>query len=142
MSNGRYNIAGGLFALGLFMGYGFLLIYLRDFHPDKAQWIASYGHGKHFEARMAHVHGNLLAVLNILIGFVLLKLEGAETLRKIASYAGLVGLLMPLGILAEVYLNTSPVPVLIGAASMVCSVVFSGWLALRYWPKNLRASEQ
>lgn len=137
MKNGRYNIAGGLLGLAVFMGYGFLLIYLRDFHPDKAAWIASYGAGKHFEARMAHVHGNLLSLLNIVLGFILLQLGGGHARQKqVASALGLLGLLMPLGILAEVYLNMSPVPVLIGAVSMVSSVVLSAWLAVRYWPSK------
>jgi hypothetical protein len=28
--------------MALFMAYGFLLIYLRDFAPGKEQWIADY----------------------------------------------------------------------------------------------------
>jgi hypothetical protein len=59
--------------MGFFMAYGFLLIYLRDFAPGKEEWANSYSIGKHFETRLAHVHGNLFAFLNILIGYLLLR---------------------------------------------------------------------
>ena len=62
----------GFLTMGLFMAYGFLLIYLRDFAPGKEEWVNSYSIGKHFESRLAHVHGNLFAFLNILIGYLLL----------------------------------------------------------------------
>ncbi len=134
MEQGRYNIAAGLAMLGFFMAYGFFLIYMRDFHPNKAQWIAEYAVGKHFESRLAHVHGNLLALLNVLLGFIFLKLQGGVQQRKVAAWMGIVGLLMPLGILGEVYFNMSPIFVLIGAASMLGSVVLAAWLSYRFWP--------
>ncbi len=40
--NGKNNIAIGFLIMGVFMAYGFLLIYLRDFAPGKAEWINSY----------------------------------------------------------------------------------------------------
>lgn len=77
MFTGKSNIAAGFlfFAFALFMIYGFFLIYLRDFAPDKEQWIADYGVGTHFESRPAHVLGNLFALLNIAVGLVLLRLS-------------------------------------------------------------------
>ena len=69
---GKKNIALGFLVMGIFMLYGFLLIYLRDFAPDKLDWVNSYSTGKHFESRLAHVHGNLFSVLNIIIGFLLI----------------------------------------------------------------------
>ena len=69
---GKNNIAIGFLAMAVFMAYGFLLIYLRDFAPGKEEWINSYSVGKHFEARLAHVHGNLFAFLNIVIGYLLI----------------------------------------------------------------------
>jgi hypothetical protein len=36
--SGKNNIAIGFLTMGLFMTYGFLLIYLRDFAPDKEEW--------------------------------------------------------------------------------------------------------
>lgn len=134
MKTGRYNVGVGLLVMGGFMLYGFLLIYLRDFAADKEAWIASYSVGKHFEARLAHVHGNLFALLNVALGFVLAKLGSAsDRARKTAAALGLAGLLMPIGILGEVYLGLSPVFVLLGAVAMTASVVFSGVLALRHW---------
>lgn len=133
MTSGRYNVGVGLLTMAVFMAYGFLLIYLRDFAPGKEQWIADYGVGKHFEARLAHVHGNLFALLNVGLGFVLARVRGSERLRAIAAVLGLVGLLMPTGILMEVYLGAPPIFVLIGAVAMTASVALSGVLALRGW---------
>lgn len=137
METGRHNVGVGLLTMALFMAYGFFLIYLRDFHPDREAWIAAYGAGAHFESRLAHVHGNLFALLNVGLGFVLAKLDGAEArARRITAGLGLAGLLMPLGILGEVYLGLSPVFVLVGALAMTASVVLAGVLTLRHWGRS------
>jgi uncharacterized membrane protein YqhA len=133
VKTGRYNVGVGLLVMSLFMVYGFFLIYLRDFAPGKEEWIASYGLGKHFETRLAHVHGALFSFLNLGLGFVLAKIHEHDQARTAAAVLGLVGLLMPIGILMEVYLGASPIFVLIGAASMTLSVALSGVLALRGW---------
>jgi hypothetical protein len=123
---GKNNIAIGFLTMGAFMAYGFLLIYLRDFAPGKVEWVASYSSGKHFESRLAHVHGNLFAFLNILIGYLLLHYQSQLPNVKAISWLALVGLLMPLGILAEIYLGAPPIFVLIGAVAMTASVVWLG----------------
>ena len=134
MKTGRYNVGIGLLVMGAFMTYGFLLIYLRDFAPGRVEWVANYTTGSHFEARLAHVHGNLFALLNVALGFVLIRLETAgDRGRAAAAGLGLAGILMPLGILAELYLGFSPVFVVVGALSMTASVVLSGVLVLRHW---------
>lgn len=134
MKTGRYNVGVGLLVLVLFMLYGFLLVYLRDFAPDAAAWAASYGNGKHFEARLAHVHGALFSVLNVALGFVLAKLATAsDRARATVAGLGLAGLLMPLGILGELYLGLSPIFVLTGALAMTVSVAIAGALSLRHW---------
>jgi hypothetical protein len=43
----------------------------------------------------------------------------------------MIGILMPLGILAEVYLGLSPIFVLIGAISMTTSVFWLGFAFLK-----------
>lgn len=131
MECGRKNISVGLFAMAFFMAYGFLLVYLRDFAPGKEDWIAGYAVHPHFETRLAHVHGNLFALLNILFGYLILKLPVRGSLARWSSWLALVGLLMPLGILGEVYLATPPWPVLIGAASMLISAVVLATATLR-----------
>jgi len=127
--NGKYNIAIGFLTMGLFMAYGFLLIYFRDFAPDKEEWINSYGFGKHFESRLAHVHGNLFAFLNIVIGYLLTRFNNKLKNVKVISWLALTGLIMPLGILAEVYIKAPPVFVLIGAIAMTVSII---WLGLAF----------
>ena len=129
--DGRKNIVIGLFAMAAFMLYGFLLIYLRDFAPDAAEWAAAYGSGKHFEARLAHVHGNLFAFLNIVIGYLLFKLDISAPQRKIVSWLGVFGLLMPIGILLELLLSASPIFVLIGAVCMTSSVFLLGYFLMK-----------
>ena len=124
--NGKNNIAIGFLTMGLFMAYGFLLIYLRDFAPGKEEWVNNYSIGKHFESRLAHVHGNLFAFLNIVIGYLLLHFKDKLAHIKIISWLALSGLLMPLGILGEIYLGLSPVFVLLGALSMTASVIWMG----------------
>ncbi len=120
-------MAIGFLTMGLFMAYGFLLIYLRDFAPSKEEWVNSYSIGKHFESRLAHVHGNLFAFLNILIGYLLLHFRSKLHNVKAISLLALTGLLMPIGILTEVYFGLPPALVLIGAIAMTASVILLGF---------------
>jgi len=128
--NGKNNIAIGFLTMAFFMLYGFLLIYLRDFAPDKEAWIAEYTTGKHFESRLAHVHGNLFAFVNIVIGFLLLHFKNQLKNIKQISWFALIGIIMPLGILAEIYLGAPPIFVLLGAISIIISVV---WLSISFF---------
>ncbi|MCW8957199.1 MAG: hypothetical protein OQL09_09975 [Gammaproteobacteria bacterium] len=113
------------------MIYGFIMIYLRDFAPGKEQWIAEYGIGKHFESRLAHVHGGLFAFINIVVGYLLLRLPVGEMSAKGISWLTLVGMLMPLGILAEIVLGVPPVLVLLGGIAMVVAMIWFGLAAMR-----------
>ncbi|WP_264558380.1 hypothetical protein [Flavobacterium sp. N2270] len=132
--NGKNNIAIGFLTMGFFMAYGFLLIYLRDFAPGKEEWVNTYSIGKHFETRLAHVHGNLFAFLNIVIGYLLLHFQNELKNVKAISWLALIGLLMPIGILSEVYLGFPPIFVLLGAIAMTASVVWLGVSFLKMKP--------
>lgn len=131
--NGKNNISIGFLVMGIFMAYGFVLIYLRDFAPGKEEWINSSLNGKHFESKLAHVHGNLFAFLNIMIGFLLLQFKNKLSNSKTISWLGLIGLLMPIGILSEVLFGVPPVLVLVGAISMILSVI---WLGISFYKMN------
>lgn len=120
------NIAAGFLFLASFMIYGFVMIYLRDFALGKEQWIAEYAIGKHFESRLAHVHGGLFAFINIVVGYLLIRLPVGEISAKGISWLTLVGMLMPIGILAEVALGVPPVLVLLGGISIVVAMVWFG----------------
>jgi hypothetical protein len=134
---GKKNIAIGFLTMGLFMLYGFLLIYLRDFAPNKLDWVNSYSLGKHFESRLAHVHGNLFAVLNVIIGFLLIQFSNRLSHSDKISWLALGGLLMPIGILSEVYFGLPPIFVLIGAISITTSVI---WLGIEFFSlKSIKA---
>ena len=129
--HGKNNIAAGFLFLAAFMVYGFVLIFLRDFAPGKEAWIASYGVGKHFESRLAHVHGNLFAFINIVVGYLLMRLPISAFSAKAISWLTLVGMLMPLGILSEVAFGVPPALVLIGGVAMVMAMVWFGVAALK-----------
>jgi hypothetical protein len=128
---GKKNIAAGFLFLAGFMIYGFILIYLRDFAPGKETWIADYAVGKHFESRLAHVHGNLFAFINIVVGYLLLRLPIGTGSAKGISWLSLAGMLMPLGILSEVAFGLPPALVLVGGISMVVAMVWFGWAAMQ-----------
>lgn len=128
---GKKNIAAGFLFLAAFMVYGFVLIYLRDFAPGKEAWIADYAVGKHFESRLAHVHGNLFAFINIVVGYLLLRLPVGTTSAKAISWLTLAGMLMPLGIFSEVVFGLPPALVLVGSISMVAAMIWFGVAATR-----------
>jgi hypothetical protein len=123
---GKYNMGIGLITMAGFMLYGFYLIYARDFASDKDIWIAGSAVHPHFEARLGHVHGNLFAFLNIVFGYLLMKLPIEIKFAKIISYLALLGILMPLGIFGEIYLGLSPVFVLLGAMSIILATLIFG----------------
>ena len=123
---GKKNLSAGFLFMAGFMVYGFVLIYLRDFAPGKDEWIAAYAIGEHFEARLAHVHGNLFAFMNILIGYLLLRLPVQERSARTISWLALAGMLMPLGILGELLLGLPPVLVIVGGVSMVAAMTLFG----------------
>ncbi|MBL8096867.1 MAG: hypothetical protein JNL73_22005 [Anaerolineales bacterium] len=128
---GKWNIGVGLWLMAAFMLYGFVLIYLRDFAPDKETWIAAYNVSPHFEARLAHVHGNLMSFLNIVFGFLLVKLPIEAKAARWVSGLALAGLLMPLGILGEVYLGLPFYFVLVGGVSILSATVLLGLVVVQ-----------
>jgi len=126
MNYGKINISTGLLVLASFMAYGFALIYMRDFSPSKVEWIANSHTGTHFESRLAHVHGNLFSLLNIILGYLLINLKVRETAKKWISILLLVAFLMPLGIVAEFLFGAPPIFVLIGAIAAIIGVAWFG----------------
>ena len=131
LASGRWNLAVGLLGLAAFMVYGFVLIYLRDFAPDAAQWAADYGIGKHFESRLAHVHGALFSLLNVVMGVVVGQLHVSQRSRAGIAGLTLLGLFMPLGIVAELLLGMSPILVLLGGIAILAAFTWAGFAALK-----------
>lgn len=125
-TTGKWNIGIGLWMMAAFMTYGFYLIYARDFAPDREAWIAASNLSPHFEAKLAHVHGNLFAFLNIVFGYLLLRLPIRGAQAKWISGLALTGMLMPIGILSEIYLDFPPVLVLIGALAIIIAALWLG----------------
>lgn len=131
VAEGRRNVGWGFVALALFMAIGFVLGYMHDLAPDKADWIADYAAGTHFEIRLAHVHGSLFGVINVLIGWALLKLQMPRRQGLAISWLALGGLLMPIGILAHALFAVPPVLVLVGGLAMIIATVWTGWIAFK-----------
>lgn len=138
-SDGKRNIAAGFLLMAGFMIYGFVLIYLRDFAPGKEEWIAQYTTGKHFESRLAHVHGNLFAFLNIVVGYLLLRLPFRGNVTRAISWLALIGMMMPIGIVLELLLGAPPVFVLLGGISMVLAVT---WMGIASWGLDMSAQSR
>ena len=68
------------------------------------------------------------------LGYLLLRFSDKLKNGKTISWLALTGLLMPLGILSEVYFGLPPVLVLIGAITMTVSVVWLGIAFLKMKP--------
>ena len=131
LASGRYNLSVGLLGLAAFMVYGFVLIYLRDFAPNATQWAADYGVGTHFESRLAHVHGALFSVLNVVMGLVVGVLNVSEKSKAGIAGLSIAGLLMPLGIVAEILIGAPPLLVLVGAIAILFSFSWAGVASLK-----------
>ncbi len=131
LATGRLNLSIGLLGLASFMVYGFVLIYMRDFGPNAAQWAADYGIGTHFESRLAHVHGALFSVLNVVIGLVVGSLHTGEKSKAAIAGLSIAGLLMPIGIVAEFAVGMSPLLVVVGAMAILISFTWAGIASLK-----------
>jgi hypothetical protein len=77
--------------MATFMFLGFALVYLRDFAPGAKEWAAQYSTGKHFETRLAHVHGTLFGFLNIVIGYLLYQIRICRKGARVISISALLG---------------------------------------------------
>jgi hypothetical protein len=128
---GKRNIAWGFVFLALFMATGFVLGYLHDLSPGRERWIAEYAAGRHFELRLAHVHGSLFGLINVAIGLALARLPLPPRPARAISWLGLAGLLMPIGILGHALLGVPPLLVLVGGLAMIAATLWTGWAALR-----------
>lgn len=126
MNYGKRNIVAGLFVLAGFMALGFFLIYMMHLSPASEQWAAEYAVGDHLETRIAHAHGNLFALLNIVFGYLLLKLPFPAATQKWVSWLALAGLLMPIGIFLKVALGLPPVLVVAGALAILVATFWLG----------------
>lgn len=128
---GRKNLAWGFIALALFMAAGFFLGYMHDLAPDKEAWIAQYAAGRHFELRLAHVHGSLFGLINVAVGLALMRLPLPAGQARAISWLALGGLFMPIGIVGHVLLGVPPLLVLVGGLSMIAATLWLGVAVFR-----------
>lgn len=128
---GRRNLAWGFVFLALFMAAGFFLGYMHDLAPDKEAWIAQYAAGRHFELRLAHVHGSLFGLINVALGLALGKLPLGAGQASAISWLGLAGILMPIGIVAHALVGVPPFLVLVGGLCMIAATLWAGIAAFK-----------
>jgi hypothetical protein len=88
----------------------------------------AYGR-RHFEIRLAHVHGSLFALINIAAGYLLIKFPVSAGHASAISWLALAGLLMPIGIVAHALFGVPPVLVLGGGAAMIVATLWMSWVA-------------
>lgn len=81
---------------------------------------------------LCHEHGQRLETFCMFDSAGKLATASGRARVTVAGVA-LAGLVMPLGILAEVYLALSPIFVLVGAFAMTVSVATAGGLSLSHW---------
>ena len=73
------------------------------------------------------MHGNLFALLNLLVGYLLWQLPIAKKAASRISWLALAGMLMPIGILTEVLFGVPPLLVIVGGISIVFSMIYLGF---------------
>ncbi len=112
--------------MGLFLAYGFLVIYLLYFASGKNGWLKLYLIGKHFETRMALFYGNLFTFLNMLIGYLPLHFRDKLQNAKAMYWLAFNGLLMPIGIFTAVYFGLLVALALIVKIVMTASMIWLG----------------
>ena len=75
-----------IFDYGFLYDVWFLVNLFKNRVFDKNfDWANSYSIGKHFESRLVNVYGNLFAVLNIIIWFLLIQFSKRQTQSGIIS---------------------------------------------------------
>ncbi len=118
MKKGKLSIVIGIVGLLLFMLSGYLLVYMNDFAAGQALK-ESLGEKGYELTVIAHAHGNLFALMNIIIGILLNKFDVETGACRGIAVLGLLGFLMPLGILGKVFLNLPPIIIFFGEISMI-----------------------
>lgn len=129
MLTSKADVATGFAFLVRLMPHRFVLILLRNFPPGKEQRVADYAEGAQFESWLAQVHGNLFARLDIAVWPALSRAPDTRTGHWKSGLA-LLGLLIPLGILADVLFGGAPTLVMTGGISVVAAMI---WTAARIW---------
>jgi len=129
MRNGKVSILGGIIGLVLFMLSGYIFVYIHDFPTGESfrNWLGDEGYEL---LKIAHAHGNLFSILNILIGILLNRFQLDEKSSRWITVLGLLGLLMPAGIMARVFLGAPAVFILLGEIGIITAFVWLG-LAIR-----------
>lgn len=125
---GKKNIVFGLFYLVLTLALG---MYLSNrLGAGDPEWLA----GKvRAVLRAGHGHGNLEALLNIVLGYLLVRLAIQPSLAKAASILLIVGALFHSGMLYLAGLGVQQAAMLtpVGAVSLLLAVLLIGVGVLR-----------
>jgi len=124
------NVVVGLALLVVFMLSGFLLVFLHDTAAGQAI-VERIGEENYHLLVVAHTHGNMFALINVIVGLVVshFGLQGGTV--RWASILALLGFLMPVGIFLKVFVGFPPPLILLGDLSMLSAVALLTWAAWR-----------
>jgi hypothetical protein len=87
-----------------------------------------------FYLREGHSHGNFISFFNIFVGLLLSNLNLSEKLKKIASYAAMLAIFLPLGLFIKGLMGASedaPPLGIIGILGMVVALIILIYGAFR-----------
>lgn len=119
---GKKNMVFGFFYFVLTLGLG---MYLSNKMGSGPEWLAS---SQHKALKAAHVHGNVEALLNVIIGYLLCRLTLDSWIAKAASALLIIGAVFHSGMLylgglgAGFAFSLAPV----GAIALVISMFLMG----------------
>lgn len=120
MAIGEKNVKFGWIWLGLFIILGgYLLMRVAD---------PAWGGMQRMVWRAAHVHGNLLGIVNILYGLAIDKVKIADGLKQTGSWLAIVGTILFVGslFLMPFYSQLAMVE-LIGGAAVILAVLIMAY---------------
>ncbi|RME81175.1 MAG: hypothetical protein D6771_08615 [Zetaproteobacteria bacterium] len=123
---GKKNMAFGFFYFLTTLGLGMYLASKFSLPPEEmAKWMRSPQHGI---LKAAHAHGNLESVLNIVIGYLLCRLDLEAWIAKAASWLLIIGAIFHSGMLYLAGLGVGFAGKLtpIGALSIVATMLLMG----------------
>lgn len=76
-----------------------------------------------FYIREGHSHGNFMAFFNLFVGLILNNLNLSETLKKVASYAAMAAIFLPIGLFVTGMMGAPANPPPIGVIGILGIVV-------------------
>lgn len=111
------SISAILSFLVVLLAFGVLCIFLRDLAPGKAQRSTGNALSKRLESRLTHIPRTPSTLTHLVVGFLHRRLSLRADSRRQTSGLVLAGMLLSLGLGAEILIGVPPLFVLICGVS-------------------------